>query len=372
MVDAAPPWSKGGRERRYAELVRRVANDLDVTIYTMRWWDERPSGPTRYVAISPKIPLYRRGRRSILHGLLFALATLQLLFRGFDVLYADHMPYLQLFPLRLVAWLRRVPFVVEWHECWSREYWRAYLGTMGTVASAIEHLSLRLPDLIVPDSDVLAGQLRELGVDERRLVVVTNAVDRAGLAEVAPDPDAPTVLFVGRLIDHKRADVALKALAAMRARPRPPTLALIGEGPDRDALVALARELGVDERVRFLGTVERDADVAALIRGARVLVSPSEREGFGLTVAEALALGTPVVTVDCHENNAAALVDPGTTGTVVTCGDAGDAARAIDGWLDRDDPRDGVRTSFWARHEELDWARSARRFVELMEQVATR
>jgi glycosyltransferase involved in cell wall biosynthesis len=373
VLDAAPPWSKGGRERRVAELLPRlVAEGLAVTLYTMRWWDEPPTGPVAHVAICPRLPLYRNGRRSILHGVAFAIASLQLLVRPFDVIVADHMPYLQLFPLRVIAWIRRVALVAEWHESWDAAYWRSYLGPLGAVGAALERAAERLPDLIVADSEALARGLATRGVAPSRLTAVSNAVDRGAASVVEPAADAFDVLVVARLIEHKRVDVALAAFALLRARVPAPRMGVIGVGPDRAALEALAHRGGAGERIHFLGAVESDASTWALMRGARVVVATSEREGFGLTVAESLALGTPVVTVDCTGNEAMRLVEDGTTGSVVGCGDATAVAAAIDSWLDRDADPDRLRAAFWARHADLDWDANAKRYAAVLTALARR
>lgn len=371
VLDTAPPWSKGGRERRYTELLKQFeAASLDVTVYTMRWWDRRPTGRVSYVAITPLLPLYRNGRRSILPGVVFALGTLRLLLRRYDVILADHMPYLQLFPLRLVAWVRRVPLVAEWHESWSAEYWREYLGPLGRLGSAIERASERLPDLIVPVAPSLVRELRGHGVADRRLVLMSNGVDRETASSVRPDDAAPEVLFVGRLLAHKRPDLALEGFARLAPRPEPPRMGLVGVGPERERLSALAERLGVASRVTFYGTVDDDLETWALLRGARVLVSTSEREGFGLTVAESLALGTPVVTVDCEGNEARHLVSDGLTGSLVACGDADAVARAVDGWLDRSASHDEVRAAFWGAHPDLDWSVTAAGYAQLLVDLA--
>jgi glycosyltransferase involved in cell wall biosynthesis len=373
VLDTAPPWSKGGRERRYAELLPRLAaNDLSICMYTMRWWDERPSGPVSHVAICPRLRVYRHGRRSILHGVVFAIGTLQLLVRGFDVIVADHMPYLQLFPLRVVAWIRRVPLVAEWHESWDAGYWHEYLGALGAVGEAVERVAEKLPDVIVADSEPLARALAEHGVSASRLEVVSNAVDRSAAAQVEPALDAPDVLVVGRLVQHKRVDLAIEAFALLRSRSRAPRMGVVGVGPELERLDELSRQLGVHERVRFFGSVTDDVATWALIRGARVLVATSEREGFGLTVAEALALGTPVVTVDAAGNESRGLVEPESTGSVVPSGDAAAVAAAIDAWLDRTDDPAAVSESFWAHHADLDWDASAVRYAAILTTLARR
>jgi hypothetical protein len=90
---------------------------------------------------------------------LFAACCLRLLFARFDVIEADHMPYLQLFPLRIVASLRRKRLVVTWHECWGPDYWRSYLGHPGRVGWLIESAAMRLPDSIIAASPQTAARL---------------------------------------------------------------------------------------------------------------------------------------------------------------------------------------------------------------------
>src|SRR5207245_543216 len=93
----------------------------------------------------------------------------------------------------------------------------------------------------------------------------------------ATDAAGSGVVFVGRLRREKGPDVLIRAL-----RESTWPLTLVGDGPDRSRLEALARRLGVVDRVRFLGAVERDR-VAAVIAAAGVVVLPSRRrEGLPL------------------------------------------------------------------------------------------
>lgn len=110
------------------------------------------------------------------------------------------------------------------------------------------------------------------------------------VVDVAPGPRRPAVLVVQRLQPEKRTDIALRAFAA--ADPAGWTLDIIGRGPEEPALRALARRLGVADRVRFLGF--RD-DVSEQMSGAGVLLAPCDVEGLGLSVLEAMAHALPVV-----------------------------------------------------------------------------
>ena len=102
--------------------------------------------------------------------------------------------------------------------------------------------------------------------------------------------DGDTLVFAGRLGPQKSFDTALEALA------RVPGVALVvaGDGPERSALERLSSELGLDERVRFLGSVPRER-VLRLFRAADASVLPSAWENFPHTVVEALAVGCPVI-----------------------------------------------------------------------------
>ncbi len=113
---------------------------------------------------------------------------------------------------------------------------------------------------------------------------------RLGLA------DRRVLLFTGRLVPHKGLDVVLRALARL-----PPDVALVvvGRGPGLASLTALARRLGVAERVRFCPDVS-DAELPSYYRASDLFVFPSHNrlEGFGLAVAEAMACGIPVIVAD--------------------------------------------------------------------------
>lgn len=99
------------------------------------------------------------------------------------------------------------------------------------------------------------------------------------------------MVAVARLTRQKRIDLALRALSLA---PDLPPLAIVGAGPEREGLEALARDLGVEGRVRFLGAVP-PGEVVALLQRADLALFPASGEGFGLAAAEAFMAGAPVV-----------------------------------------------------------------------------
>jgi glycosyltransferase involved in cell wall biosynthesis len=106
------------------------------------------------------------------------------------------------------------------------------------------------------------------------------------------DPDTPELLHVGSNRPRKRIDVLLRVLAALM--PIVPDARLIKTGSLTDTQSALARDLGIEQRITMLPLLNREA-LAALYRRASILMLPSDNEGFGLPVIEALACRTPVL-----------------------------------------------------------------------------
>ncbi|HXT50263.1 MAG TPA: glycosyltransferase family 4 protein [Thermoanaerobaculia bacterium] len=154
---------------------------------------------------------------------------------------------------------------------------------------------------------------------------------------VADEVGESFLLIVGRMAaserykGHDEVLQALRRLSAMRPGLR---LVVVGEGDDRERLEALAKELGIADRVRFTGFVD-DAALAALYERCAALVMPSAREGFGFVYLEAMRAGKPCIAL--RESAAAEIVVDGETGLLVAPGpDA--LADAIEELL-RDEPR---------------------------------
>jgi glycosyltransferase involved in cell wall biosynthesis len=146
------------------------------------------------------------------------------------------------------------------------------------------------------------------GVSSDRTTVVPNGPHPSCSPEAEPAADVEAarllgprhahtdILHVGSTIARKRIDVLLRVLEALRATHPNVRLVRVG-GPFTAAQQALARELGLANAIAVLPMLDRST-LAAVYRRSAVVLMPSEREGFGLPVLEALACGTPVVASD--------------------------------------------------------------------------
>ncbi len=234
----------------------------------------------------------------------------------------------------------------------------------------LEKLSVRLPNTIVAVSSGTATKLTALGANIDRLHVVPNTLDLEKLDSTEPTTSAPQLLFIGRLLDHKNADIAIEAVAKLVSRGLDVELGIVGVGPEEARLRAQVQDLQLGDRVLFLGTLETQEELWSLMRGSRVLLAPSVREGFGLVVAESLALGTPVVCVLHGENESSNFISP-SIGSVVTAFDAEALANAAQYWLESDSDRVQRVTQFRLEHPELSLNAMTKSYAAILRQVTT-
>jgi len=195
-----------------------------------------------------------------------------------------------------------------------------------------------------------------------------DADERAALRQSLGIADGDrVVLFVGHLVPVKALDVLLRAWAALLQLPSVGAhlrLMLIGEGTQRDTLEQQARQLGLADRVAFLGP-KPQAAVADWIAAADLLTLPSHAEGSPNVVVEALASGTPVVA--SRVGGVPDLVDDGVNGLLVPAGDAEALTGALAAALQR--AWDAARISASIAH--LTWPALGRRNHDVLAAVAT-
>lgn len=242
--------------------------------------------PVRYVRyLSPP-----RGRSYLRWGafaappLRLALARLRREFR-YDLVHAHYAVPAADAVLRADATGDRVPLVISEHG-----------GDVFGVARRPDgpELLARVfgaARLVIAHSDGIARDVLRLGA--RETVVVPLGADTAGGHDRRP-PAQPTLVTVANLIARKRHDDVLRALWILRDQVPALHYRVVGDGPKRAALEALARELGVADRVEFTGAVPHE-QALRLSREATIFVMPSTEEAFGVAYIEAMAAGLPAI-----------------------------------------------------------------------------
>ncbi len=356
LYDCVYPESLGGVEHRNACLAKALAERGHRV--TVAGWVRAPHETPPGVTVLPmalRTKLYDpSGKRGALTSLKFALATLKLDLRPFDVIETANIPYVHLLPLALrCAWGRK-PLAVTWYEHFG-PLWSAYKGPWSApVFRAIEWLCAQIGHFLSASSPLTAERVRQSRLRGGAIPVIPCGVALDTIRRAAPRA-APPLIYAGRLMREKRLDLLLRALPFLPSPPDAPLLGIIGDGPDRQRLEALAVELNLTERVRFYGRVPTTDDVWSLMAGARIAVQPSGREGFGMFPLEAMALGLPVVYCESPDNAVGAIVRPGIEGLCVAP-DPQALAAALDVLLrDKERWKDLSRNAT-LRAQRYDWS----------------
>ncbi|MEW6704323.1 MAG: glycosyltransferase [Pseudomonadota bacterium] len=163
-----------------------------------------------------------------------------------------------------------------------------------------------------------------VGIDASRLTTIHNGIDGSAPASPRREEVAPVFISVGRLDAIKNQQMMLCAFAKVAAGRPAARLVLVGDGPQRPALQALAAELGIADRVRFDGFRN---DVASALTEADVFLLSSRYEGISIALLEAMRAGLP--TVATRVGGVSETVIDGQTGLLVEDQDAEGFARAM-------------------------------------------
>ncbi len=268
--------SGGGAEIYTHEIARGLVNDYgcEVTVFSSSF-----AGCTADETIDA-VRYLRRGNEATvhLHGFLYALKNRA----RFDRI-VDEFNGIGFFTFLLP---NSILLIYQLY----REFWFRELGVPGVVPYVVEPLLLRCykKRTVITISDSTRKDLERMGFRDIRVVMV--AIGQPPGYDASPGQRARAIMFLGRLRSTKRPDYAIEIFR--RAQEKMPDLQLwlVGRGPAEEKLRQKAGDLA---GITFRGWVDEDMKMS-LLRKAFVLVVPSIREGFGINVIEAAAMGTPV------------------------------------------------------------------------------
>ncbi len=219
-------------------------------------------------------------------------------------------------PHATLSFLTRANIANAWAMAGRRRPWliservntSAHLGSAFAAKTVVRLVYPRAAHVIAVSEGVVDDLATHFGVARRRMSAIANPVDHRRIAELAAEPPAftpagPYIVAAGRLVPNKNFPLLLRAYA--KAAP-PERLVILGEGPERGALEALAASLGIAGRVDMPGFV---ANPFAVVARARAYAMPSNAEGFPNGLVEAMACGVPVVATNCASGPSEILAD---------------------------------------------------------------
>jgi Glycosyltransferase len=286
-----PFQSVAGGAEQYAWRIARYLIAQGATVY---FATSREPGQVR-AERRDGIELRRMGNRF----LVYLLVPLWLLLnrRRFDVVI-DCMNGIPFFSPLVVR--RRTPVIVVVHHVHDRQFHAFFPRPIARFGCFVEGPVARLlyrRRTTVTVSESSRRELRERLRWLAPIVIIPNggpAPRAAGAGEPLGDP---AITYLGRLVGHKRVERVVELAAELGDAWPGLRVHIVGRGPERDRLAARAHELGVADRVRLHGFLA-EPEKNAVLGAARLNVTASEFEGWGLTVIEAAALGVPTVAYD--------------------------------------------------------------------------
>lgn len=298
---------RGGTERQFVTLATALAQGaFDVTMGCLARRGEFLDKVPEILEFSPGGSLY------LGHSIRSRIALAQhLRQRRVAVAHAfDFYANLMLIPAARWA---RVPVVIGSHrQLGDLQSWKQFRA---------QNIMFRLCDRVVCNSQAAADRLLHAGVRQRKLVVIPNGLPEEAFAEVAPAlPRSSTVTRIGmisRMNDRaKNHRTFLRVAARLAAKYQNVEFVLVGDGPLRPELETFAAQVGLGNRVHFLGDRH---DISAVLASLDITMLPSSSESLSNVILESMAAGVPVIAANVGGNPE--LLEDGKTGILVSLDD---------------------------------------------------
>lgn len=350
-TSCCPPTIGGAQtvlDQLARNLVARGHRPLVVAPASREPWDDRCLG---YPVVRYRRPI---SKRFAVRAILPRLVALHVRHR-FDLVHC-HTAYPHAYVASTLRRLLGLPYVVRPH---GADVLPGDEVRSSCRLDARMRKGLHAADAVIAQGEHLRDVIADVGVAAGRIHVVNNGVDSTAFRSAEPFPHPrPYLLGLGGLVPHKGFDLLLRAYARLPS-PRPDLL-IAGAGPEAASLSALACELGIVERVRFLGVVTGERKVG-LYRSASLFVCPSRREPFANVILEAFAAGLPVVATDIGGNRE--LVRDGTNGLVCAPESADGMATAVQAVLSSPELAARLRSGALETGLLHDWSHVVPRYL---------
>ena len=370
LLNSEYPPIGGGASNASAQIARElVALGQEVTVVTARYGDlphtEEQDGVNIVRVPAPRRYLERSSWREqlafIVSGALFSIPVMRS-FRP-DVVLAFFGA-----PCGISAWLLKglfgVPYIVSLRGGDVPGFRPYDFALYHKLLSPLLHIVWRRAAAVVANSQGLCQMANDF--DARVPVqIIPNGVNMQRFSANHRVWEPAHLLIVGRIVYQKGIDLLLRALSEMQDLPW--KLSVVGNGPDLDALRALAASLSLGERVNFTGWKSRE-EIAEYYAQANLFAYPSRHEGMPNVVLEAMASGLPVVASRIAGNEE--LVLEGQNGLLVPAEDPESLQTALRQMIGDVEQRQQMGAASRAIVAgEYTWEKVAQQYLELMQQV---
>ena len=303
-------FDPGGTERQMTELIRRVDRSRwTVHVVTFRphgAWFDRVAEAAESVATFPVASF--KSARTVAHAWRFARWCRE---HRIAVVHTAEL-YSNIFGLPGAAFAG-VPVRIGNRREINPDKSGAHI--------ALQRAAYGCAHTIVANSHAAVARLMTERVPAQRIALISNGIDADRYLPRSPRVPLRRVVMVANLRAEKGHNVLIDAAAAVLRTYPDARFACVGDGPERDRLIALARDRGVAHAVTFPGHAD---DVPAVLAASDLFVLPSRSEAFPNAVLEAMAAGLPVVA--SNVGGIPEIVEDGRTGLLTPTGDPSELA----------------------------------------------
>ena len=375
VYDVIHPYVPGGVQKRIWELSRRlVAKGHEVTIFGMKHWegeDVVSREGVRLWGICPPKDLFVGSRRSIGEALYVGWKSLPALSREkFDIIDCQNFPYFPCFSAKIASVFKHSPMLITWHEVWGK-HWDEYLGKTGFCGKIVERLVARLSDVNLTGTRHNMRGLMALGIAERKIRLISiGGISLSHIQEIRPATETFDIVFAGRLVDSKGPATLVRSMHCLKESHTNASLVIVGDGPEREKLEVLSRDLHIQDSIRFLGRIEADDEVISIVKSAKLFVYPACPEGgWSISIIEANACGIPAVSVRTGPLGTNEVVVDGYNGLLAEQESAESIAQRVKTILENESLRAELGRNALAFAREQDWGYLADKMVDCYSQV---
>mgnify|MGYP000047010434 CR=1 FL=1 len=349
----------GGAEVHLHEILKRLARKgHEIVLISSKY-----KGCKDHEVIDG-IKIIRVGNKYFFNFAFFWYYITKLRNEDFDVVIDD----VSKIPLCMPFYIRKKPVMAIVHHIHGKTLFKELPLFMALYVYLMERLLIPMfyrKSIIIAVSESTKNELVEFGIPFRNIHVIYNGIDNGRFAP-GNKSDMPLILYFGRVKKYKRLDHLIKAFKYVKEKIPDAQLIIAGKGDNYKELITLSKELGIFDSVDFMGEVSEDKKVK-LLQEAWVFVTTSEKEGWGITVIEANACGTPVIAYNVPGLRDS--VKHGYNGLLVEDGNIEALANKIVHLLKDDILRDELSKNAIEWAKQFSWDRSAKEFERLIETI---
>jgi len=324
VYDCAYPFIKGGAEKRIFEYAGFLGNTEKVEIICMQWWfgeKKYIDDNLTYIGICSSRDLYdKNGKRKILPGVYFGIKVAWYLFKNrYDILDFEVFPYFPIIFTKLFFLFKnKKPKIIGyWSEYIGKGGWKKYNVNFWWLGVMLEKISFYCCDKIIANSFFTQDRLLREFRDAKIRVINPTGIDIKFIENISdPVNKIYDIIYFGRLIKHKNIEKIIEIGKINYLQGNNIQILIIGNGPDEKKIKGLVDKNNLKNSITFVGFVDNYANLIKLIKSSKIMIFPSKREGFGISVVEANACKLPVLVLDYPDNAAKELIKDGFNGFV--------------------------------------------------------